>query len=421
MLHVLSCGVGLPESAAAIALRCAHVFASRSLLARLPQGTWQAHAIAREPERDAGEAIALVRQGFQVAVLASGDALYHGMGATLARVLEGQPLPRECVHFHPGVTAFQVLCHRLGLAWSQARLFSAHARRPPLRQILEAPLAIVYAGSAMTASDLARTLLAFHPASLGRACVLAERLGSPEERLLRTGLGTAAEQSFGPTSILVLLPEGFVPLPLALGLPDSCWRFQGHLVTSPEVRACALARLRLPASGVFWDLGAGSGSVGLEAAALRPGLEVWGVERKAERLKDMEANQQALGVVNYHGLGGDMLHRLPQLPDPDRIFIGGGGKDLAAIAEASLARLAPGGICVACAVTLESQAILSAFRPDLCRCVLSLDCAESRGIGKGLRLLEPRHRIHLFVYQKPDAAAPETPPGTTAPAKEPAP
>lgn len=407
MLHVLSCGAGLPESAARTALRCGHVFASRSLLARLPQGAYQAHAIAREPERDANEAIALVRQGCTVAVLASGDALYHGMGATLARVLERLPLPRECVRFHPGVTAFQVLCHRLGLAWSQARLFSAHAQEPPLRQILEQPLAIVYAGSRLTASDLASALCRLHPASRGRACVLAELLGSPGERIVRTSLGEAARQAFGPTSILVLLPQGFAPLPLALGLPDSCWRFQGHLVTSPEVRACALARLRLPSRGVLWDLGAGSGSVGLEAAALRPGLEVWGVERRPERLADMEANRKGLGVANYRAVGGEILERLPELPDPDRIFIGGGGAALAAIAEASLARLAPCGICVASAVTLESQALLAAFRPDLCQSVLSLDAAEARGIGRGLRLLEPRHRIHLFVFQAPDKPEPD--------------
>jgi len=172
------------------------------------------------------------------------------------------------------------------------------------------------------------------------------------------------------------------------------------------VRACALARLRLPSRGVLWDLGAGSGSVGLEAAALRPGLEVWGVERRPERIEDMLANRRALGVANYQVASGDILACLPGLPAPDRIFIGGGGRDLHAIAEASMARLSAGGICIACAVTLESQAVLASLRPKLCRSVLSLDAAEARGIGNGMRLLEPRHRIHLFVYQTPEAQAP---------------
>ncbi len=406
MLHVVSCGAGLPESAAAIASGCGHVFASKGLLARLPLGRFQRHAIGRDAVTGAEDAVSLARAGARVAVLASGDALYHGIGATVARVLERLPLPRECVRFHPGVTAFQVLCHRLGLAWSGARLFSAHHREPSLRQMLEEPLAIVYAGSPLTASDMARALCAFHPASRGRACVLAERLGSPEERIARTSLGEAAGEAFGPTSILVLLPEGFAPLPLALGLPDSAWHFQGHLVTSPEVRACALARLRLPSRGVLWDLGAGSGSVGLEAAALRPGLEVWAVERRPERLADMLANQSAIGAANYRALGGGILECLPELPDPDRIFVGGGGADLAAIVEASLARLKAGGTAVACAVTLESQAVLARLFPELCRSVLSLDCAEARRIGQNLRLLEPRHRVHLFVYQAPEKTAP---------------
>ena len=79
------------------------------------------------------------------------------------------------------------------------------------------------------------------------------------------------------------------------------------------VRAAALSRLRLPAWGVLWDLGAGSGSVGIEAAALRPDLDVWAVEKNPSRLRDMEENRRACGVTNYHIT---FLRRYPACPTP---------------------------------------------------------------------------------------------------------
>lgn len=86
------------------------------------------------------------------------------------------------------------------------------------------------------------------------------------------------------------------------------------------MRAVILARLRLPAWGVLWDLGAGSGSVGLEAATLRPRLHVFGVERKPERCAMIEANKRTLGITNYTLHAGELPEILAFLPPPDRIL-----------------------------------------------------------------------------------------------------
>jgi precorrin-6Y C5,15-methyltransferase (decarboxylating) len=386
------------------------------------------HTITRHPEEDAIEAVTLARQGHRVAVLASGDALYHGMGRTVANVLKTLPLPKGRVRFHPGITAFQALCHKLGLPWSSARLFSAHFQEPAVRSILEAPFAIVYGGSPLTASGIARALVDCMPASAGRGAILAEYLESPQERIVRGTLESVSGIVAGPTSILVVLPENAVPPVMALGLPDSRWKFERHLITNPIVRAAALSRLRLPAWGVLWDLGAGSGSVGIEAAALRPDLDVWAVEKNPSRLRDMEENRRACGVTNYHIIGGDISEKISSLPNPSRVFpdgrplsqlldirpgvtavIGGGGKDIAGILKAALLRLAPGGLAVVSAVTMETVAALTGLFPQLRLSAVSLSVSEERDFGPNLHMMAPEHQVYLFSYRAPE-------PGSITPA-----
>ena len=191
-LDVLSCGLTLSPETAAQAKQAEHIFASKRLLGDLHAdgGDHVLHTITRHPEEDAIEAVTLARQGHRVAVLASGDALYHGMGRTVANVLKTLPLPKGRVRFHPGITAFQALCHKLGLPWSSARLFSAHFQEPAVRSILEAPFAIVYGGSPLTASGIARALVDCMPASAGRGAILADTgiLDPPAVRASRRGM-----------------------------------------------------------------------------------------------------------------------------------------------------------------------------------------------------------------------------------------
>lgn len=118
----------------------------------------------RESREDAADALTLCRAGRHVVVLASGDALYHGFGGTLS----GMAHPDDAIVYHPGITAFQALFHRLGLPWQDARLFSAHSGEAlPARAIAEAPLSVAYAGSRYPAHAIAQAVLKLHPSSAG--------------------------------------------------------------------------------------------------------------------------------------------------------------------------------------------------------------------------------------------------------------
>ena len=121
------------------------------------------------------------------------------------------------------------------------------------------------------------------------------------------------------------------------------------MVTKSEVRAVAIGKLALPAEGVLWDVGAGSGSVAIEAALLAPALRVYAVERSDEDCQRIEANARALGAA-VTVVRGSAPGVLAELPDPDRVFVGGGGLS---VLDAGLARLAAGGQAVATFAALD--------------------------------------------------------------------
>ena len=400
-LDILSCGTALPDVTLPFLQRAEHLFGSRRLLAACSMLSARQHVISARAAEEAAEVLELVQKGHRVAVLASGDALYHGFGGTIASL----PGAREvAIRFHPAIAAFQALFHRLGLAWDNARLFSAHRQTPPLREMAEAQLSVVYGGTRFPAHVLAGLVVRFHPPFAGRPGILAEQLGTPEERIHCGPLEELASLSTGPTSILVLLPTELPPPTLGLGLPEQTYQRENNLITASDVRAVVLARLQLPAWGVLWDLGAGSGSVGLEAAALRPGLQVVAVEHKAGRCAMIEANRERLGVANHTLYKGELPELLASLPLPDRIFVGGGGKRLQAILDSAHRALRPGGRMLASSVTLESFRTLVEWKPEFRTELCSLDIAVERPLAGQYSHLKGQNRIHLFAFGKPESS-----------------
>lgn len=159
---------------------------------------------------------------------------------------------------------------------------------------------------------------------------------------------------FDEASVVVLVRgDGVAEAPvLAWGRPARAYLARGGMITKSEVRAVVLARLELPAEGVLWDVGAGSGSVGVEAAGLVPGLRVVAVERDPAACASLRANAGAAGVA-VEVVCGEAPGALEALPRPDRIFVGGGGLP---VLDAALARLAPGGRAVATYAALDRAA-----------------------------------------------------------------
>ena len=209
-------------------------------------------------------------------------------------------------------------------------------------------------------------------------CVrVAENLGLVDERLTTGSLEAISGRHFGPLN-LVLVEQPARPEACRFGLGEDEIRHSRGLITKDEVRAAALHRLRLPATGVFWDIGGGSGSVSLEAARFCPELSVYTVERHPAEQANIRANIRTYGAYTIHLVDGEAPAALANLPDPDRVFIGGSGGQLEAILTAVVPRLRPGGRLVVSAVLARTETTARRVLAQLCRRVTSATLAVTR-------------------------------------------
>lgn len=332
-----------------------------------------------------------------LAFLASGDPLFHGIGGTLMRFVSA-----EQVQFFPCPTAFQQLFAALGQPWEKAQLFSLHGREGnlPYRAILRANLCAVYGDVKRPARRIAQELIDTYPDSAARKAAAGCNLGSPEEWIFRGTLQEIAqsESASASLSVLALLPDRTTPHPaFPPGLPDDTYAHFKNMITHPEIRAIVLSKLRLDA-GVMWDLGAGSGAVGMEAAHLCSELSVIAVEKEETRFQQIQANLLAEGISNVRAIHGGAESLLADLPDPDRIFIGGGGS---ALLEPGFARLRPGGLLVMTGVMIETIAQMGVFQPEFRQEFLSVHISRSAEIGSGGSLLRAENPIVIAVWRKP--------------------
>lgn len=307
--------------------------------------------------------------GRRTVVLATGDPLCHGIAAFLQ-----SRLCIEACEVLPNVSTVQLACARLGLPWQDMKILSVHSRdagewyegagpEHGLYEIVRAAhrydRLAVFTSPVNTPDRVARALVA---EGLGDQFQLAvaERLLQPDENIV-TGctVPEAANRRFAEPNILLLWRSAPRPRAVSFGLADETYRQRRPdkgLITKREVRAVSLARLQLRADSIVWDIGADSGSVGLEAARLCPDGHVYAIEKNAEDAAIARDNRRRLGVYNYTLVHGKAPQGLEAWPDPDAVFIGGSGGELAELIRICLQRLKPAGWLVMNFVTLENLA-----------------------------------------------------------------
>ena len=185
-----------------------------------------------------------------------------------------------------------------------------------------------------------------------------EKMGYPEERVIRCRLSEAVDRRFQNPNLVVLerdpaaVDDGVARM--RLGMPTEMFVHDSGLITKPEVRCVALAKLELAPDHTLWDLGAGSGSLAIEAALFITRGHIVGVEKNSRRAAMIAANRQRFGVANLEIVRAELPDGMTQLPSPDRVFVGGGGKHLAAVLDRAVEALPPNGIVVVNTVLMES-------------------------------------------------------------------
>jgi precorrin-6Y C5,15-methyltransferase (decarboxylating) len=283
-------------------------------------------------------------------VLASGDPLFYGIGATLVRLLGPS---RVRVLPHP--SSVSLAAARLGWALDDTDVVSLVGRPNELLHPLLQPGRRVLALTAeASAAAAVRALLDARGFGSSPVTLLAD-LGGPDEVV-----APASAQPHSRLAIIAIecrLDAAAAPLPRVPGLPDDAFEHDGQ-ITKRELRALALAALAPVPGQLLWDVGAGSGSVGIEWMRVHPASRAVAVEPRAERRERIARNAAALGVPGLCVVAGLAPAALAGLPAPDAVFIGG-GVTAPGLIGACLDALAPGGRLVANAVTIEGQAVLA--------------------------------------------------------------
>ena len=337
--------------------------------------------------------------GERVVMLADGDPLLFGIGATLVRLL-GQ----EAVRLMPAVSSLQQACARLALPWHKVICLSLHGRDDlgPLNAAVSknAPLCI------LTDARMTPDLLARHLLDRGVDWFTAhifERMGASDEICHNMDLAQAAGTSFGPACTFILVP-GDTPRRARLGLNAHELAVDRGLISKKPVRATALALLQIEPHHVVWDVGSGSGAVALEATVLAHEGRVVAVERSVGRAMSIQENRRRFGAAILDVRLGEAPECLPSLPDPHRVFIGGGlsGEDGEDILGHVCLRLPVGGRVVASCVLLDTFCLCRSFFErlgwpvEICQ----IQASEGRELGGDIHLAA-MNPVFLVTAQKP--------------------
>ena len=300
--------------------------------------------------------------GRRTVVLASGDPLFYGTARYVCA-----KLGKDRFEVVPHVSSMQLAFARVKESWEEA--FLANLAGQSIERVIDrvrtSETAGLFTSEQWPPAAVAQALLD-HGIDAFQAYVC-ENLGSPDERVTQGSLAEIAKESFAPLNVMILVRKAKAPEQAGqvgtrtFGNPDECFlqsRPKRGLLTPSEVRSLALAELQLKPTSVMWDVGAGSGSVGLEGARLARDGRVYAIEMDPDDHALIRENAARFGVTNLDPILGKAPDAWAALPDPDAIYVGGSGRDVAMLVEGAWQRLKAGGRLVTACNSIENLAAM---------------------------------------------------------------
>jgi precorrin-6Y C5,15-methyltransferase (decarboxylating) len=331
-------------------------------------------------------------------LLGSGDPNFFGVGRFLLR-----NLPKERVEIFPNVTSVQYAFARIKEPWDDAIFISVHGRElgRTIDRIIASEKVAILTDKVNTPAAIARELV--ERGAEGYEAWLCEDLGLPEEKLTRTDVKGLLELPTSSLNILILIKAwepNLVHYPL-VGIDDDEFATAKKLITKLEVRAVTLAKLQLQDDLVMWDIGAGSGSVSIEASNLMPNGRLFAMEKNPQYLSFLRDNLKKFVARNVKLVEAFAPDGLDDLPDPDRVFIGGSGGMLEEIVDAVDKRLKPEGRIVLNAVTLDTltKAVELLEGHGYAVEVVCINVAKTKGLSE-YKLFEAHNPVYIVAACK---------------------
>jgi precorrin-6Y C5,15-methyltransferase (decarboxylating) len=297
----------------------------------------------------------------RVVILASGDPTFFGISRFLLR-----NLPKERIEIFPNVTSMQYAFARIKEPWDDGIFVSVHGRgmHSAIDKIIAAEKACVLTDRTNTPAAIAAELV--ERGAEGYEAWLCEDLGMPTEKFTKTTVRGLLDIKASELNILILIrtyEPNLVHYPL-IGIDDDEFHTSKKLITKQEVRAVTLAKLQLQDDLVLWDIGAGSSSVSIEASNLMPNGRIYAVEKNPQCIGFINENLKKFCARNIKLIEAFAPDGLDDLPDPDRVFIGGAGGKLDEVIDTVAQRLKPEGVVVINAVTLDTLTRAVEFLED---------------------------------------------------------
>jgi precorrin-6Y C5,15-methyltransferase (decarboxylating) len=331
-----------------------------------------------------------------ICVLASGDPMLFGVGATLAR-----QLPADELRVLPAPSSLSLAAARLGWPLQDVATVSLVGR--PLATVNahlhDGTRLFVLSSDSGTPAAIAAQLTArgFGPSRM----IVLEHLGGAAERRIDGRADAWSADSIAALNLIAIecrAADDARVLPLTSGLPDDAWMHDGQL-TKRDIRAITLARLAPRPNELLWDVGAGCGSIGIEWMRAHPSCRALAIEAHPERQRFIEHNRDALGVPALQIVAGRAPDALDGLAAPDAIFIGG-GVTVPGVLDTCWERLKSGGRLVANAVTLQGEAALVAWRDSHGGTLTRIALAQAQPLG-GFDTWRQALPITLLESRKP--------------------
>ena len=259
---------------------CAYAFATPRLQKIISQLQLEVHNIS--PVQEAIQTMKTKLAEGNVAVLASGDPLFYGIGKRLL-----SEVPQESIEFYPAISSIQKAAALFKTHWDDATILSLHGRNHPHVPglILQHPKCLLLTDTKNSPNNISKkiqdylSLIDAENTALDISVMVAENIGLPGQRLFSGGLSEAVAETFSPLNVMLIGRRAADKndFPDALGLTEDEVVHSRGLITKSEVRAATIHQLRLPKTGIFWDIGAGSGSVSIEVARSHPEITLFAI------------------------------------------------------------------------------------------------------------------------------------------------
>ncbi len=359
---------------------------------------------------DLDEVIHRIREGSwdgDVVILATGDPNLFGIAKRFI-----DEFGEDMIEIIPNVSTMQEAFARIKLSWEDAGFFSLHGRELRVDDIIKGigfyKKIGIFTDRRNTPSRIAGALL--DRGITGLKIYVCEEMGREEERVTEGRVDEIATKDFSPVNVMILVRDKDTDMPelddrsasrQIFGIPDHLFSHREGVITKEEVRSVVLGKLRLRQDSILWDIGAGSGSVGIEAARIMGGGRVYAIEEDAHSISIIEKNVERFSVSNLVVVRGRAPEALKGLPEPDSVFIGGSGGVIDEILAYTVAHLKPEGRLVANFVTLENLSTAldilkkNGFSPEVVEIAVSR--SEQVSDSLYLRALNP---VFIFSVDK---------------------